>query len=328
MSKRQTRGRKRHRVSSDYTENDNNSNNKNKRQKRNNTQLIDLSEYFCCVCKELSTDKILQCPNGCVICGKCYPQINPCICPLCRVTMSKNKPIRCRIAEKTLSLRLVKCRFDGCNKEILYSLLKEHEENECKYKPINCKYNILGCNWKGLRFDQLQHEKKCNINKNNVLKIVDDYMKKLECYKKFCKQCTNIHCDSFTISSNDIFEISGDEFYYEGYEYKIKIKSELKHLNRNQEIYQISMKLCFAEDIDQLDDGETIDVDIGCIIEPYGINQQYQSIHLMKEMQIVISQHQSESEWIKFKQQLTQNQYQSLFRGGFDVKIFCFSEDI
>ena len=58
MSKRYTRGRKRHRVSLDGNENDPNSNNKNKKQKVNNSvsnnsvnnsnkrlQLIALSEY-------------------------------------------------------------------------------------------------------------------------------------------------------------------------------------------------------------------------------------------------------------------------------------------
>jgi len=337
MSKRQTRGRKRHRVSLDNSENDSNSNNKNKKQKTNNAvnnnnnkrlQLIALSEYFCCVCKDLSCGKIFQCPNGCVICEGCYPKINPCHCPLCRTVMSKHKPIRCRMAEKTLSLRLVTCRFDGCNKEILFGKLKYHESNDCQFKPIHCKFNVLGCKWTGLRQNQLEHEKKCKINQDNVLKIVNKYIEKVECYKKFCKQCTNTHCDSVWISSNDIFEIAGDDFYYEGYEYKMKIKSELKHLRRNQEIYQVSLKLVFAEDTDQLDDGETIDIDLGVIIEPHGVNENSEPINLMKQIQIIVNRNRTESEWIKFDQEFTQNQYRSLFRGGFDMKIFCFSEDI
>ena len=108
-------------------------------------KLIDLGEYKCCICSRLPLDKVFQCPTGCIICPACYPKLDPCRCPQCRVPMNKNNPIRCRMAEslvlyrsfvcddimldtlyqsETLSLRLVTCRNDQCGKSMEFEKLK------------------------------------------------------------------------------------------------------------------------------------------------------------------------------------------------------------
>eukprot|EP01084_Bolivina_argentea_P203102 346924_1 len=313
-----TRNRKRAR-----SPDNNNTNNKKKKQKTG-YELIELAEYFCCVCKELSYDKIFQCPNGCIICPTCYDNLIPCKCPLCRVQMSKNKPIRCRIAERTLSLRVVKCRFNKCNKEIIFSNLNEHENNDCQYKPVKCKFSILGCNWEGLRRKQEEHELQCKCDQNESLKIVKELSEKLERYQKFCRKCTNLHCDSIWISTDDVFDTRGEEFYFEGYEYKIHVKSEKKRIRRNQEIYEIFTKIVFAEEIDQLDDNEIAEVDLGIIIEPHGNGES----KFIKESKVAISKENIESEWTSFEQQLSTDEYSTIFRGGFDMKVFCFGVEV
>eukprot|EP00483_Globobulimina_turgida_P005191 UN05201 len=149
--------------------------------------------------------------------------------------MNRNKPIRCRIAERTLGLRLVKCRFESCRKEILFSKLKQHEMEECEYKPVDCKYSILGCKWKGLRQNQEKHELHCELDQNKSLEIAQELSDKLEKYKKFCKQCTSLHCDSIWVPTGEEFNECGEEFFFEGFEYKVHIKSEKKKIRRNQE---------------------------------------------------------------------------------------------
>ena len=148
-------------------------------------KLIDLSEYHCCVCSELPNDKVYQCPNGCVICSTCYPQLSPCHCPLCRVHMNRHQPIRCRMAEKTLSLRMVSCRYDGCGKSVLFANLKDHEINECDYKPIQCKFHLLGCQWEGVRRDLPKHESKCGktITADESLRIAQELTRSLSAYQ-------------------------------------------------------------------------------------------------------------------------------------------------
>ena len=94
---------------------------------------------------------------------------------------------------------------------------------------------------------------------------------------------TNIHSDSIWVPSNEIFEVDGEEFYYEGYEYRMKIKSELKQISRNKDIYEISLKLAFADDADILHHGETVDIDVGVMIEPHGTDENGELLNLMKQ---------------------------------------------
>mmetsp|Transcript_1479 Transcript_1479/g.2353 ORF Transcript_1479/g.2353 Transcript_1479/m.2353 type:complete len:344 (-) Transcript_1479:60-1091(-) len=335
------RGRKRYRASDN---NENIQNNKNKKQRTNQTdknnqdgdgdvdsnckkthrlQLVDLSEYNCCVCKDLSAGKILQCPNGCVICDGCYPRIQPCKCPICRTAMSRNVPIRCRLAEKTLALRLVTCKFDGCGKEIAFGQMKQHELDECEFKPIHCKYAELGCEWQGLRRNLAKHVSKCRIDQNAVLQRVQEYMTQLKLYREFIKNCKKIHQHSCGVSGQEAFEWETEEMFVDGYEHILKVKST--KAEDDSDAYQVCIQLCFAEDVDQLARDETIDLDLGVVIEPRGEDRA--TLNFMKEIKVSLSANKAHSDWIPLQPQLSTSRYQRVFRGGFDVKLFEFTED-
>merc|ERR1712130_431750 len=278
---------------------------------------------------ELSSGQILQCPNGCLICEECYPQIIPCKCPLCRCAMNKTKPIRCRIAERALSLRLVTCRHDGCSKEVLFSKLNDHEMNECQYKPINCKFSILGCEWKGLRHDQQEHEAQCEVDQDESLAIVQEINDTLSTYKSFCSRCTSLHSDTFSgvasSESEEEFDEESDPFYFEGFEYKIRIKSERKQQRiRRNDTFQIKAQIAFDEDEEQLDDGESIQVNVGIIMQSHAMKKS----EFIKEFKFTMTQNTTSSEWLNFETEFKKEEYKKIFRGGFDLKIFCFGEDL
>ena len=335
-----TKGRKRRRSH----DNDQDFNNKNKKRQRiESLQLIELSEYFCCICSELSSGKILQCPNGCLICETwyvfiaiytfhsftpcviSYPKICPMKCPLCRVGMSKTKPIRCRIAEKALASRLVTCRHEGCGEEVTFAKLQHHEQKECKYLPIDCKFKLLGCSWNGLKQDQREHELQCECDQDESLKIVREMDDQLKIYQKFCNLCTNLSSSTVeplnrnnnSSSFEDEFLEETDDFYYEGYEYIIRIKSEKKRVRRKN-VYQIKAKIVFAEDVAQIPSTESDPVHIGLII----------SSKLLQELSFTLTPSNTQSEWFVFDKELNCEEYVRLYREGFDVKIFCFGEDI
>lgn len=315
-----TKGRKRRRSQ----DNDDALNNKNKkRQKTEAQQLMELSEYFCCICKELSVGKIFQCSSGCLMCDGCYPLISmPMRCPLCRVPMSKTKPIRCRIAERALALRTVSCRHDGCNKEVTFGNLLQHE-NECEYMPMDCKYKILGCQWKGLKQNLEEHESKCECDQNQSLQIVQQISDKLKMYQKFCSLSTNLSSSNIEPmrSENNEFDETTDEFFYEGYEYIVRLKSEKKRVRRSN-VYTIKAKIEFAEDIEQIATSDSDQVSVGIIIDQRGI------CNLIKELSFTLTPTTIQSQWFSFDNELTNEQYTQLYRGGFAVKIFCFGEDI
>jgi len=321
---KRNRGRKRKRTTDNDHETDNEQwgqlESANKRLK-----LIDLKEYHCCVCSELPNDKVFQCPNGCVICSTCYPQLIPCHCPLCRVHMNRHQPIRCRMAEKTLSLRMVTCRYEGCGKSVMFSNLKDHEANECDYKPIECKFHLLGCHWKGVRRDLTRHEAKCGktININECLRIVEKFSKNLGIYKRFCKECHSICSESVHVSTSHEFEVNAvEELMLCGYDFVVALRSKKKTgSRRTKDLYEIAVKLCFDEDPTVLT-GDTEEVNIGVIVDPKGDA----SYHLVMELKCQISGDKLDSGWIVFEKQMDREQYKEAFRGGFSIKIFDFSD--
>lgn len=289
-------------------------------------KLIDLKEYHCCVCSELPNDKVYQCPNGCVICSICYPQLSPCQCPLCRVHMNRHQPIRCRMAEKTLSLRMVCCRFEGCGKSVLFANLKDHEANECDYKPIECKFHLLGCQWKGLRRDLPKHESKCGktFDAEKVLPIVQSLNQCNMSYRRFCKECHSICSEAVRVQSSGEFEVTAaEELMLCGYDFTIAVKSVMRRGNRrNQETYELQVKVAFDEDPAVLTSTETEEINIGVMVAPQGDS----TCHFIMEMKCTIRRSQLDSGWKSFEKILKKDEYTRAFRGGFSLKIFDFSD--
>lgn len=68
-------------------------------------------------------------------------------CPNCRVEISKSTASRNLAVEKAVSELPSECQF--CNKEFPSKSLERHEKHECEERPTNCKYQRIGCPWKG-----------------------------------------------------------------------------------------------------------------------------------------------------------------------------------
>merc|ERR1712048_1092821 len=143
-------------------------------------KLIDgvkIEHLECIVCKELPPNKIYQCVNSHLLCEGCYGRIKQgkqCLCPECRVRMSRREPSRNKLAENYLKAHLFPCENEsaGCKEQIQFVYLKEHCQNECKYRNVECKYAMLGCTWNGLAKDQKSHRSKCPIKTKSPKEIL------------------------------------------------------------------------------------------------------------------------------------------------------------
>lgn len=80
-------------------------------------------------------------------------------CPTCRVDISKSCTSRNLAVEKALSELPADCRF--CAKEYPRNLLTNHEELECPDRLTACKYQKIGCTWRGPFVKSCEHEFEC-----------------------------------------------------------------------------------------------------------------------------------------------------------------------
>ena len=215
-----------------------------------------------------------------------------------------------------MALRTVQCRHDGCSKKLNFGNLQQHETEECEYLPIDCKYKILGCSWKGLRQNQEEHEFKCEIDQDDSLEIVQEISDQLTVYQKFCNLCTNINTSPFDPSEHDTTSFEeelkheSDEFFYDGYEYTIRIKSEKRKVRRNS-MYQLKAQIVFADEPTQIAFADHDHVKVGIMIEQRGCLQ----FKLIKEMDFHLSTSVTESEWFTFDTELNEEEYVRLHSG-------------
>lgn len=68
-------------------------------------------------------------------------------CPNCRVEISKSTASRNLAVEKAVSELPNECQF--CCEEFPSKSLERHEKCECDERPTTCKYQRIGCQWKG-----------------------------------------------------------------------------------------------------------------------------------------------------------------------------------
>jgi len=240
--------------------------------------------------------------------------------------MDRHKPIRCRMAEKTLSLRMVHCRYDGCGKSVLFANLKDHEANECDYKPIQCKFHLLGCQWKGLRRDLTKHESKCgqSFNANECLDIVQQLHQNLISYKRFCKECHSICSEVVHVSNAAEFEVvAAEELMLCGYDFTLSVRSQkISGTRRTPDVYELQVKVTFDEDESVLTPSETEAINLGVMVAPQGDA----TCHLVQEIKCSIRRGNLDSGWRPFEKRLNSDEYRDAFRGGFGIKIFDFSD--
>ena len=109
---------------------------------------VSLEEYLaeklkCPVCMEAIRDSpVFLCTNGHELCHTCRDRIKregkP--CPKCRSELTN---VRARALERILDeLPKIVCRHEGCTfARSDTQLVKKHEEQECRLKPVTCPKN-------------------------------------------------------------------------------------------------------------------------------------------------------------------------------------------
>lgn len=108
-----------------------------------------------------------QCSNGHLMCAGCLNHLiadsllrdDQAKCPTCRVDISKLSTSRNLAVEKALSELPAGCRF--CAQSYPRNLLANHEDLDCPDRLTACKYQKIGCIWRGPFFKSCEHELNC-----------------------------------------------------------------------------------------------------------------------------------------------------------------------
>lgn len=78
---------------------------------------------------------------------------------------------------------MVDCGNAGCAEQLPFGKIKEHEAESCLHRIVLCKFEPVGCDWKGVKASLKEHQKTCAIkNKSakNILKRVLDRENRLK----------------------------------------------------------------------------------------------------------------------------------------------------
>ena len=130
--------------------------------------LFNEEELHCVVCLDFPRSVIYQCCNGHLLCEGCFVRVvegNQPVCPTCRASLSRDRPIRSRFAETVLSALPVPCSNaeSGCSEQVRFGQLAHHLASECRYRRTECKYHALGCDWAGVARCRRRHQRDCNV---------------------------------------------------------------------------------------------------------------------------------------------------------------------
>ena len=121
------------------------------------------------------------------MCGQCWKKLhessneNNAKCPICRVILPIFE-IRNRSLEQIVREIPAICELGECKQEMPYGELITKHVDHCKWQPIKCKYQELGCNWKGLRKDVNNHVH--DIDKEQILELLHELKKDNENVKQ------------------------------------------------------------------------------------------------------------------------------------------------
>lgn len=129
----------------------------------------------CVVCMDFPSGHIYQCQNGHLLCTDCHHRVveSPkCVCPSCRVKLSRDSPSRNIFAETVLSTVVVPCTNPGCSEKLPFGKLQEHTDRLCGFRPAVCKFKPIGCDWSGIFSKCADHESSCEIRKMSAKKIL------------------------------------------------------------------------------------------------------------------------------------------------------------
>jgi len=128
-----------------------------------------LGGILCCaVCLDLPKLAVYQCFNGHLMCAGCFTHVladarlkdEVATCPSCRREITRPTASRNLAVEKAISELPAECQF--CNEKFPRHTLKDHEENFCIERRVQCKYSRIGCPWQGPCHEANQHERVCS----------------------------------------------------------------------------------------------------------------------------------------------------------------------
>lgn len=101
--------------------------------------MIDVSDFECCVCLEVQPPPWFTCPEcGKLTCGKCFSQLRGLVmttCPMCRATMALMQP---NVGLERVAIKAgvrVPCKHEGCVETCTLDMLRAHEEESCPCRP-------------------------------------------------------------------------------------------------------------------------------------------------------------------------------------------------
>lgn len=126
----------------------------------------------CRICKQLPKNLVIfvQCPKGHLISKECFAKLPSTAyrrrCGLRGISVPEQ--IRNEIAERLLKRRIIQCTINGREETVAYGELQKHIETNCPYALVPCRYDVLGCVWRGER----RHEKNHTHNSINHDDIV------------------------------------------------------------------------------------------------------------------------------------------------------------
>ena len=98
---------------------------------------------------------IYQCKNGHLVCLPCFNHLladsrlrdETATCPNCRCLISSEDCTRNLAVEKAIQELPVKCSY--CATAISRANIEVHERNLCCERLTGCRYERIGCQWRG-----------------------------------------------------------------------------------------------------------------------------------------------------------------------------------
>ncbi|OXA65164.1 Cysteine and histidine-rich protein 1 [Folsomia candida] len=188
-----------------------------------------LGGILCCaVCLDLPKSAIYQCTNGHLMCAGCFTHLladarlrdEIATCPNCRVEISKHMASRNLAVEKAVNELPSECQF--CNKEFPRNSLDHHEKEECEESRTSiCKYQRIGCPWRGPFHELLLHQENCIHPKKSggeVMEILGEFDKELEKERKLYHNIFDLlNYEKITFNDLQLKPYRTDEFVHKLY---------------------------------------------------------------------------------------------------------------
>ncbi|XP_028172700.1 cysteine and histidine-rich protein 1-like isoform X2 [Ostrinia furnacalis] len=139
-----------------------------------------LGGILCCtVCLDLPPAAVFQCSNGHLMCAPCFNHLladarlrdESATCPNCRVDISKTLASRNLAVEKTVSELPSECKY--CTQMFPRHSLQHHEDKTCEDRLTGCRYECIGCPWRGAAHEAGAHEAACAHPRKPAADVAD-----------------------------------------------------------------------------------------------------------------------------------------------------------